>query len=119
MATLTKIAGPTVVGAGMKVAHYQLAFDSSYPTGGEGIDLSNEFTYVYSINIGGNDTLADNLYLFNAILPSATTATSSTNTLITVAWDPSDAGAAEDFDEFTNGGNLSSIGQLSLTVWGA
>ena len=77
------------------------------------------FEATYSINIGGNDTLADNLYLFNAILPSATTATSSTNTLITVAWDPADASAAEDFDEFTNGGNLSSIGQLSLTVWGA
>lgn len=118
-ATLTKIAGPVYAGPGLKMAVYQCLLDNSYPTGGEGIDLTGEFDYVYAISIGGNDATADNLYKFDAVLPSATTATSSTNTLIQATWDPADAGAAEDFVEVTNTTDLSSVGQLSLVVFGA
>lgn len=116
--TLTKVAGPTAVGAGLKIAQYTCAFDSSYPTGGEGLDLTGEFTYVYSILPGGNDTLADNGYLFQAVLPAPTTATSSTNTLMSIFWS-ADGTDGEVFVEFTNGGNPSAVGQLSLTVIGA
>lgn len=119
MATLTTIVKPNNVAPKLKVAVYQLAFDSSYPTGGEAIDISADFDYVYSVNVGGNDTAADNNYLFQALLPSASTAVTSSNVLIQAIWDPADAGAAEDFVEVTNATDLSSIGQLSLVVFGS
>jgi hypothetical protein len=119
MADLTKIAGPYFIGPGVKEAIYQLAFDSSYPTGGEVINISDDFDFVFSVIPSGNDTLADNMYLFNAILPAPTVAVTSTNVTITVAWDPADGGAAEVFDEFTDTGSLAAIGQLSIVVKGA
>lgn len=118
-ATVTTIVKPNNIAPKLKVAVYQVALDTSYPTGGEAVDLSADFDYIYSVNFGGNDTAADNNYLFQALLPSPTTAVSSTNVLIQAIWDPADAGAAEDFVEVTNTTNLSSIGQLSMVVFGS
>jgi hypothetical protein len=103
----------------MKAAVYQLAWDNSYPAGGEAIDLTGEFDYVYSISFGGNDTAADNLYLFQALLPAPATAVTASNVKIQAIWDPADAGAAEDFVEVTATTDLSAIGQTSLFVVGA
>jgi len=115
-ATLTKIAGPTAIGPGLKLATYTVAMDSSYPTGGEAIDLTGEFTYVYAVICGGNDTAADNDYIFRSIYPGATTAVTSSNVLIHAHWSGT-AGAK--VDEFTNTGNLSAVGGLTVTVIGA
>lgn len=116
--TLTKIKGPWFAGPGVKMATYQVAFDSSYPTGGEAIDLTGDFDYVYNIAFGSNDTLADNGYVFSSLIPAPATAITSSNVLLTVHWDPADASAAEVLAEFTNTGDLSAVGQLSITVVG-
>ena len=118
-ATLTTIVQPNNIAPKMKVAVYQVALDTSYPTGGEAIDLSADFDFVYAVAIGGNNATADNLYKFDAVLPAPATAVSSSNVLIQATWDPADAGAAEDFVEVTNTTDLSTVGQLSLVVWGS
>ena len=116
MATLTKISGPSAIGPGLKQAVYTLAWDSSYPTGGEALDLTADFTYVYGITFVGNDTSADNTFTFNAILPASTTACTSSNTLMQ-AW----LGGTTDavFEEEGNTTNLSAIGDMKIVVWGA
>ena len=48
---------------GHKEVTFNLAFDSSYPTGGEALDLSAYFdTYVQGIVVHNSVTLADNGY---------------------------------------------------------
>ena len=88
---MTTIVQPNPIAPKLKIAVYQLLLDSSYPTGGETIDLTADFDYVYAITIGGNDATADNLYKFDAVLPSPTTAVTSTNVLIQASRDPADA----------------------------
>lgn len=117
--TLTKVVGPGYPIPGLKMAVYNVAFDDSYPAGGEPLDLTGDFDYVFAIHPGGNDTAADNNYLFQALLPAPTTAITSANVLMQVIWDPADAGAAEDFVEVTATTDLESIGQLSIVVYGA
>lgn len=117
-ATVTKIAGPVFVGPKVKMAVYQVALDNSYPSGGEAIDLTADFDYLFAGVCGGNDTAADNLYKFDLLLPAAATAITSSNVLIQATWDPADAGAAEDFVEVTATTDLSAVGQLSVIVWG-
>ena len=116
--TLTKTSGPNNLGPNQKIATYTLLFDSSYPTGGEAIDLSGDFDYVYAVVCAGNDTAADNGYKFSAIHPGATTAVTSTNVLIQAHWSPN-ATNGEVFSEFTNTGNLSAVGALQIMVVGA
>lgn len=114
--TATLIAGPSAIGPGMKAAVYNVAWDSSYPTGGEAIDCTGEFTYVYAMIFGGNDTSADNHFVFNALLPAPTTAATSSNTLMQ-AW----LGGTTDavLEEEGNATDLSAIGQMSVLVIGA
>jgi len=119
--TLTKVKGPSVICAGFKIATYNAAWDTDYTTGGDAIDLTDDFTYVYNIIVGGNDTLADNGYVIGAIQPAPGTAVTSTNCTLTVNWqeDPADTGgAAIPLPEFTDNGDLSAIGQCSVTVIG-
>jgi hypothetical protein len=120
MATLTTVVKPSALCPGLKIAVYSLAFDSSYPTGGEAVDISADFTKVYAVLPGGNDTLADNGYSFAGLF-TRTATVSSSNVLITVNWEknPADAGGADiPFPEFTDTGNLSAVGQLTFTVLG-
>ena len=115
MATATKLGGPTAVGPGLKVASYSVLMDSSYPTGGEAIDFSADFTNIYGISFGGNDTSADNTYVFAALLPAPATTVSSSNTLIQVF-----LGGTTDavMEEEGNTTDLSTIGTLRCFVWG-
>lgn len=118
--TLTTIVPGVPIGEGLKQGVYAVAWDSSYPTGGEAIDLTADFDYVYAIVPGGNDTLADNGYHIGSVFTYGTAITSS-NVLLTVNWqkDPADGGGANiAFPEFTNTGDLSAIGQTMITVYG-
>jgi hypothetical protein len=120
MATLTCISKPEVIGEAKKLAVYRLAFDSSYPTGGEAIDVSADFNAVHAVLWGGNDTLADNGYAYRPVFTYSATP-SSINTKISVWWnvDPADGGGADRVDiEFTNTGDLSAVGKCYLVVIG-
>ena len=94
--TLTKIAGPSVICANFKIAQYEAAWDTDYTTGGDSIDLTDDFTYVYQSLPGANDTLADNGYKIGAVWPGADTAATSSNCTLTIHWqeDPADTGGA-------------------------
>jgi hypothetical protein len=113
--TQTLIAGPTATGPGFKQAIYHVAWDSSYPTGGEPLDCTDEFTYVYGVVFAGNDTSADNTFVFNALIPAPTTACTTSNVLIQ-AW----LGGTTDavLEEEGNTTNLSAIGQMAVIVYG-
>ena len=112
---VTLIAGPSAIGPGMKQAIYTGAMTGTYSTGGEAIDLTGEFTYVYAITFAGNDTSADNAYVFNALLPAAGTACTSSNTLIQVF-----LGGTTDaiLEEEGNATNLTAIGDMKIVVFG-
>jgi len=113
VATLTKVKGPISIGGGMKIACYNLAFDTGYPSGGEPIDLTGEFDYVYAVIPAGNDTLADNGYKAQAIQPAPATAVSSSNVTITLH----EVGSAGAMTEFSTT-DASAIGQCSIVVIG-
>lgn len=114
--TLTKLKGPWPNGPILE-ALYSLAWDNSYPTGGEAIDISGDFTYCYGVVPAGNDTLADNGYLFQCVHPGVSTAVTSTNVKISVWWS-ADGTDGEVFVEFTNTGDLSAVGATLLWVRG-
>lgn len=113
--TLTLIAGPSAVGPGQKVAIYSCAMSASYATGGEPMDFTGEFSEVHALMFAGNDTSADNAYQFNALLPAAGTAATSTNTLLQVFLGGTTNAILE---EEGNGTDLSSIGDMRLVVIG-
>lgn len=112
--TLTKNVGPIVIGPGLKMANYSIAFDTAQASGGEVIDLTGEFTYVDAIHYGGNDTAADNGYEVKFIVPAYGTAATSSNVKVQLIWNGGDSGEA--FLEFT--GNASAIGDCRITVIG-
>jgi hypothetical protein len=114
--TPTLIKGPVNFGPGLKFATYQVALDSAHATGGEPIDLTGEFDYIFAGWAAGNDTGADNGVKFDLVLPTATTAVSSTNVTITAYWS-ADGTDGESFIE--NTGDLSTVGQLSICIVGA
>jgi len=114
--TVTTIVKPVNIAPKMKVAIYQVAFTATYPTGGEAIDLTADFDFIYGLTPGGNDTLADNAYQFTGILPAPGTAVGATNVLIDVHWGGTTNAVME---EFTNGGNLTAVTQLSVVVYGS
>jgi len=113
-ATLTKTSGPEAICNGMKMATYAVAFDTAQATGGEVINLTGEFDYVSFISCGGNDTAADNGYIFRPVCPAYATAVTTSNVLIQILWNGGDSG--EVMLEFT--GNASAVGVLQLLVIG-
>ena len=115
--TPTLIAGPFNFGPKLKIAVYQTALDGAHATGGEVVDLTAEFDFIYAAWAAGNDTAADNgLAKLDFVLPAPGTAVSSTNVLITNYWS-ADGTDGEAFKE--NTGSMSTVGQLSLVVVGS
>ncbi len=115
--TNTLIAGPFNMGPKLKIAVYQCALDTAHATGGEVVDLTGEFDFIYAAWVAGNDTASDNgLGKFDFVLPTATTAVSSSNVLITNYWSP-DGTDGEAFKE--NTGDVAVVGQMSYVVIGS
>lgn len=114
-ATLAKTGGPGVV-EGLKFATYEITLDTAQATGGEALDFTNEFTYIYSITPGGNDTAADNTYKYSFLAPDSGTAITSTTVLVQMHWQAAGATTPKAFAEFV--GDASSIGNLKCLVVG-
>lgn len=112
--TLTKTSGPSVLGPGIKLATYEIAFDSAQASGGEVIDLTGEFSYITFAMAGANDTAADNGYIARVLCPGYSTAVTSSNVKVQLLWNGGDSG--EVMLEFT--GDAHAIGALQLVVIG-
>lgn len=113
VATATKISGLNIAGD-LYMAIYSLALDTNDANGCETVDLTSDFSYLYAAVTGDNDTLADNGYVYRAILPAYGTAITSSNVLISVhqsddAVDPLDTAA---------NATMTTVGALKLIVWG-
>lgn len=108
--TVTTIAGPFNMGPKFKIAVYQCALDAAHASGGEAIDISGDFDFLYAAWAAGVDAAADVLAAkYDVIVPAPTTAVSSTNVLITAT--------TEAFAEET--GDLSAVGQLTIVAIGS
>lgn len=123
--TITTVTKVAPVGPGLLRGVYSIAWDSSYPTGGEPLWLTRiaeDFDYIFGVSVLSNDTLADNGYKIGCVVPAPTVEASASNVLLTVHWEknPADGGGADiPFPEFTNTGSLSAIGATIIIVWGA
>ena len=108
VATITK---PEVLASGLKVATYSVAFDSSYPTGGEAWDLSDDFSYVTGLSANCSKD-ADNVthypHFIGGTLVSGKGYAAATMALATVI-----TGA-----ETANTTDLSGIDEIIVTVFG-
>lgn len=120
--TMTCVKKVTPTATGLLAGTYYVTWDSSYAASGEAVPsaLLDDFDYIFGASIISNDTLADNGYKFGMIVPAPTVAASTANCLFDCHWEknPGDAGGADiPFPEFS--GNLSSVGQMMVIIWGA
>jgi len=95
------------------MATYSAALDTAHASGGEAIDISDDFTEVHNAVCGANDTDADNYRKYDIIHPGAGTAVSSSNVLITACYS---SNTEEDFTEIT--GDLTTVGELQICIIG-
>lgn len=119
-ATATIKAGPGVVpGLGL-IAIYEVALDNSFLATGEPIDLTGQFSEVFSASIEGADALADHGYKFDVVLPAFGTAISDANVLVTGHWAPAQDGDAEVHLPFEHmdTDDMSGVTSLRLVVIG-
>ena len=119
-ATVTRVSGPMAPGDGTYEGIFSLALDTTDGTGIQTIDLTAYFDEIYSITLGGNDTLADGSRLFGFILPTVGTAITATNVEISAHWSPAKTGAgeaAEVFDPDT-AKSLATVGDMRIVVKG-
>lgn len=120
MATLTKLAGPSALGPGVKMVVYQadLATDGYYAAGGIPVDMSDDFDKIFSVSPAGVDTLADGGVVIVPILPAPSVAVSSSNVKLAAFWS-ADGTDGEPLKELAAAAqDLEGIGQLSLVVIG-
>lgn len=115
-ATPTVIVKPTAAVAGGQtyIGIFSLALDSTDATGIQTVDLRTWFKYVDAVVIADNDTLADNGYKYQAILPTRTTAITATNVAISVH---QSAGSAAALAPVTST-SLTAVGALKIIVYG-
>jgi len=119
-ATATKIAGPTVVpGKGVEYS-FSVLMDTVYATGGEAIDLTDYFKYVYGGTVDGVDAVADFGYRYGVVGPGRTTEVTSSNVKISAFQSPAHNAATTSATALTDatGADLSGVGALIVTIWG-
>jgi len=113
-ATITKIAGPTVVpGKGIEYS-FSVLLDTAFATGGEPINLTSYLKYFYGGTADGVDAIADATWTYQLVGAGRTTAVTSTNVVI-VAHHGSGADAV---NNPADAEDLSGVGALIITVWG-
>jgi hypothetical protein len=113
-ATVTKISGPIVQPGKGVVYGFSIAFDTSFATGGEPIDLTSYLGYLYGGEVQGMDAIADATRRFDVVGPGRATALTSTNVVITAHH----SSGSDAVDNPSDGEDLSGVGALIIEVWG-
>jgi len=113
--TLTRVSGPHLIAPRLKLCIYAVALDAAHAAGGEVIDVSGEFDYIYYAACGANDTAADNYQKYDIIHPGYGTAVTAANVKITACWSDNNA-SGEPFKAIT--GDLSAVGDLQILIIG-
>jgi hypothetical protein len=114
-ATVTKVKQSHPIGGlGVKTI-FTVLLDTSFAAGGEPIDITSYYKYVYGGAILGVQANADAAYKFGIVYPGATTAVTSSNVLISAY--QSNTGLAA-LDE-ANTVDLSGVGELTIEITGA
>jgi hypothetical protein len=113
-ATITKLRGPDVNGGAFE-AIYEVQLDTSHAANGEAIDLTDDFSYLYSASCEAVEAVTDAAYQFTVKIPGNGVAVTSSNVLILAHQVATGDGVA--FDE-ANAVDLSAVGELRLIVKG-
>jgi hypothetical protein len=115
-ATVTKVKGPSNAIGGLGVKYIiSVLLDTSFASGGEAIDLTSYFKYIYGGCVLGVDANADAAYKFGLLLPGPTVAVTASNVKVTAY--QSNTGAVA-LDE-ANTVDLSGVGALTFEITGA
>ena len=120
-ATATLIAGPGVIDGLGIVTTWKVLLDTSFLAAGEPVDMTDYYSSISAVVVGGSDAIADNLYHYSSVLPTDGTDISSTTVLISATESPAKVGSgAEAAEAFAAVGSsdLSTVGELRLTVVG-
>jgi len=120
-ATLVK--GPGLLPGVGHLCIFDVSLDEatdSFAAGGEALDLTDYFDYVYSAKVTSVDDNADNAYLFGVVIPTRDTALSASNLLISAYQSPAKTGDAESEEPFGEADTVdfNSVTQLGLEVIG-
>lgn len=113
--TSTKLAGPHCIGPNFKVAVYKLALPSVWTAAGIALDLSADFDYVTSYIFGASGAAADHEYFYNLIGTYTSAGVAASGLTVVAHWS---AASATVFDDVNNSTDLSTVGDLYLTVFG-
>src|SRR3972149_3097107 len=119
--TPTQYGGLVACGSGLDyMGIFKLLLDTTDGTGIQTVDLTAYFKTVQGVLIGGNDTLADNAYVYRAVEPGPTVALTSTNLAISVHWGPTvgGSGAAAGGVAATASAAVTNVGALTILVFG-
>ena len=120
--TATLMDGPGVVDGLGVVTTWKVLMDTSFLTAGEPIDFTDYYSEISCAIISGVDAVADAQYSYQVVLPSDGTAITSSNVLISAYESPAKTGTGdfvvEAFSSVATGTDLSSIGELRITVIG-
>ncbi len=111
--TLTKLMGPYGSDIGPMRAIYNIAWDASYPTGGEIIDITDKFSYVMGLNdLGQSATSPPGSVQYLARLNWDRTAAISSSNLKVMIYDLANG------QELANATDLSAIDYHTIEIIG-
>jgi hypothetical protein len=111
--TAAKTSGENILPGLGKQQIYKLTLDNSWLAAGEVIDFTDDFTYIYGIQVVGSTVI--NPYKLDFILPAQGTAITASNVKMTAHYSTDAAGAMTPVPDATD---ISGIGPVQIIVVG-
>ena len=112
--TVTKLAGPGVIGGYGQVVDFQLTIGATgWLAAGNAVDLTDYFSEITSIKIGGAEVISG--YKFGFIVPDHEVTVTASNVLLTAHYSTDAAGA---MTPVPNDTDLSGVTALRISVVG-
>lgn len=115
--TQTTVVPKRALGPGLSASIIRITFDTSYPTGGESITVT-DFSAVYGAKVIGGTQIADNGYSVQAVVTSGGTSIALS---VYQNYDPAGSGSSDRPDiEYPNGTDLVAnlAGPINVLVFG-